>query len=83
MDLQVPIGPWAREPKLKDLGAIQLAQMLDAVEPFTLALLTRVLGWSNDATQVLMAGVRQDFRNWKKTHLYANFHFVYGQKPGA
>lgn len=79
----MPIGPWAKDQKLKVLGMYQLEQMVDAVEPFTLALLTRVMGWSNEDTQILMAGTRKDFRDWKKTHLYAVFHFVYGRKPEA
>lgn len=54
--------------------------MLAAIEPFTLALLTRVLGWSVESTQVLMAKVRNEFRD-KKNHIYSYFHFVYGRKP--
>jgi len=77
----VPIGPWAKDRKLKNLGLFQLEQMVDCVEPFTLALLTRVLNWSNEDTQNLMDGVRKDFKNWRKTHLYITFHFVYGRKP--
>lgn len=78
--LQVPVGTWPLDPKLKNLGLHQLEQMCESVEPFTLALLTRILGWSNEETQVLMANVQSEFRN-KKNHLYGVFHFVYGQKP--
>ena len=58
----------------------QLEQMVASVEPATLGPLTRVLGWSNEKMQVLIAGVKGDFRN-RKNHLYVNFHFVYGRKP--
>jgi hypothetical protein len=58
----------------------QMEQMCDCVESFTLALLTRVLKWSIEETQILMAGVRNDFRN-RKNHLYVAFHFVCGRKP--
>jgi hypothetical protein len=57
-------------------------QMVACAEPFALALLTRVLGWSTDKTQILMAGVKNDFRN-RKNHLYTASHFVYGRKPAA
>jgi len=77
---KVPIGPWAKESSLKEQGRYELAQMSDAVEPFSLALFTRVLGWSNEKAQVLFAGVRADFRN-PKNHLYIAYHFVYGRKP--
>ena len=36
----------------------QREQMVECVESFTLALLTRVLGWGYEETQVLMAQVR-------------------------
>lgn len=78
--LQVPIGTWPRDPKLKELGKYQLEQMCDCVEPFTLALLTRILKWRNEECQVLMAGVTRDFRS-RRNHLYVNFHFAYGRKP--
>jgi SAM-dependent methyltransferase len=79
---KVPIGTWPLDKRLKELGLYQLEQMCDCVEPFTLALLTRVLGWGYDETQVLMANVRRDFRN-KRNHLYISFHFVYGRKPAS
>ncbi|ELR10711.1 hypothetical protein GMDG_04969 [Pseudogymnoascus destructans 20631-21] len=77
---QVPIGPWPLDRRLKILGLYQLEQMCDSVEAFTLAPLTRILKWSHEETQVLMAKIRSDLRN-KKNHLYIAFHFVYGRKP--
>lgn len=47
-------------------------QMLDAIESYGLALLTRVLGWDQIRTQVLIAGARQDLRN-KNYHMYSNW----------
>lgn len=77
---KVPIGTWPLDPKLKVLGLYQREQICDCVESVTLALLTRVLKWSNEETQVLIAKVRSDLRN-KKQHLHSTFHFVYGRKP--
>lgn len=54
--------------------------MIDAIEPYALALLTRVSGWSVAEVQVLAAGVRKDFMN-PTIHLYSYFHCVYGRKP--
>ena len=67
---KVPLSPWARDPKMKELGRYMQVQMLDAVESYGLALLTRVLGWDQVRTQVLIAGVRQDLRN-KNYHMYS------------
>jgi hypothetical protein len=63
---QVPLGQWPRDKKMKELGMFQREHMILCVEAFTLALCTRVLGWSMEETQVLVAGVKDDFRNPKK-----------------
>lgn len=78
--IQTPIGTWPFDPKLKEIGLYQLEQMCDAVESFTLAVLTRILGWGYAECEVLVANVRRDFRN-KQNHLYSVRHFVYGRKP--
>jgi hypothetical protein len=70
--LQVPLSPWPRDPKLKEIGQYMQAQNLEAVESYGLALLTRVLGWDAHRTQALMAGVRHDLRN-RNYHLYSNW----------
>jgi len=72
----------AKRPRQKTLSWYQLEQRCECIEPFTLAPLTRYLGSSKEETQVLMAGVRTDFRN-RENHLYCSFHYVYGQKPMA
>jgi len=77
---KVPIGSWPKDPKAKEIGRYELAHMLDAVEPFALALFTRALGWTRAEIEVLGAGVRSDFLN-PKNHLFSYFHCVYGQKP--
>ncbi|KAL1995497.1 hypothetical protein VTN49DRAFT_1684 [Thermomyces lanuginosus] len=77
---KVPMGTWPKDRRLKELGRYQLYQMLEAVEPFTLALFTRVLRWSQEDIQQLMDRVRADLCN-PKLHLYSRFHFVYGRKP--
>ncbi|KAH7333389.1 methyltransferase [Rhexocercosporidium sp. MPI-PUGE-AT-0058] len=80
--LKVPIGAWPRNRKMKEQGRWLQAQMLDAIEPISLAYCTRVLNWDEVKTQVFMAGVRKEFMN-NSTHLYVHCHFVYGKKPGS
>ncbi|RDW86014.1 hypothetical protein BP5796_04339 [Coleophoma crateriformis] len=77
---KVPVGPWAKDKKAKELGRYHMVHMLDVVEPYTLGLFTRVLGWSKDECEVLMAKVRADIRN-PSIHTYVDWHFIYGRKP--
>jgi hypothetical protein len=56
------------------------AQSVDAVEPVSMALFTRVLGLSQEEAQLMMVGPRKGMKD-PKNHLYINFHFVFGRKP--
>jgi SAM-dependent methyltransferase len=76
-----PIGRWAKGKRYKELGMYYRAQFYDAVEPFTLALYTRVLGYSVEQAWAVIAKVKEDLVN-PKLHLYVNYHFVWGQRPG-
>jgi SAM-dependent methyltransferase len=76
---KVPIGPWAKGKTFKELGAFYRAQFIDAVEPFTLALFTRVLGYTTEEAQIVIANVKNDLTN-PRFHMYANFHFVWGRR---
>jgi hypothetical protein len=80
--MKVPIGPWAKDPRLKEIGIYHREHVIASVEPFILALFTRVLGWSNDRTQVMIASLKNNFRS-KNIHFYTITHFVYGRKPAA
>jgi SAM-dependent methyltransferase len=76
---QVPIGPWARDPKLKELGTMFRVQMIESIPSFMLAYYTRILGYSMEQTQVTMAMVRKEFFD-KSLHLYLRWHFVIGRR---
>lgn len=62
------------------MGRLALVSVIQSVEPFTLALFTRVLRFTCEEAQAYMAKVRVDLSN-PACHLYAKYHFIYGQKP--
>ena len=80
MHAQCPIGPWAKDKKLKEMGRYELAQMIDAIEPFSIALLTRVLNWPKEKAEITISQVIREMRD-SRNHLYVTNHFVYGRKP--
>lgn len=55
--------------------------MLDAVEPFMLALYTCVLGHSLDQIRAIMEAVKRELSD-PKLHLYNTLYFIYGRKAG-
>ncbi|KAL2009086.1 hypothetical protein VTN00DRAFT_7280 [Thermoascus crustaceus] len=77
---KLPIGPWPKDPKLKELGRVQQVQQIEAIGPYTLAPFTRILGWTREEVEVLCAGVRNELKD-RSLHLYVKVYFVYGRKP--
>jgi len=57
-------------------------EMLDAVEPYTLALYTKVLGKTLKETQMAIEMVKKEFRE-KGNHLFVNYHFITARKKSA
>jgi len=77
---KVPIGTWAKDCRLKELGLYQREHVLLALPSFFPGLFGRILGWQKEEYEVLMAEASQELRN-PKLHLYNVFRFVYGRKP--
>ncbi|RJE25347.1 Methyltransferase [Aspergillus sclerotialis] len=77
--IQVPLNPWPKDRKLKELGRYEQANMMDGLEAYSLALYTRVLGWTPEETRAFLAKVRREIVD-RSIHLYTKFYFVYGQK---
>lgn len=78
--MQVPLGQWPKEPQLKFLGKFAKVSVVASIEPYTLALFTRVLGYTYDEAQEYMERIRQEFET-PKCHVYALYRFIYAQKP--
>lgn len=70
VDKKIPIGPWAHDQKLKDIGHFQLKNFQDGLEAFSLAILCRCLGWSAEEVQVFLAEVRQEVKSRQTFHWY-------------
>ncbi len=58
-----PIGPWPRDPKLKEVGLYNLVQILNGLEAFSLRLYCGVLGWTEQEVTVLLANVRKELKS--------------------
>lgn len=76
---KVPYSPWPKDPKMKELGRYQQVLMLEALDAYSFALFTRILGWSTDQIRLLLAGVRKELLD-RTFHGYSRLYFVYAQK---
>ncbi|OJJ64179.1 hypothetical protein ASPSYDRAFT_84202 [Aspergillus sydowii CBS 593.65] len=76
---KVPFSPWAKDPKLKELGRYQQINMLESLEAYSLALMTRFLGWTVEDVNILLNEVRKELLD-RKLHIYSRLYVVYGQR---
>jgi hypothetical protein len=70
---KLPHSPWPKNPKLKEIGAFSLVNMLEGLEGLSLALFTRVHGWSNQEVHAFLPEVRKDFHK-KEYHLLMDMY---------
>lgn len=78
--VKVPIGQWTRDPILKTIGGFERLHMNESVEAHSLALFTRVLGYSDNQANTLFTMVCNEV-NDRRLHLYTVYRFLVGKKP--
>jgi hypothetical protein len=66
----VPGNPWAKGDEQKQLGAMQLENILEGLHGISIVLFTKFLGMSPEAVETLLVDVRKDLMN-------RNIHFYY------
>jgi hypothetical protein len=76
----MPIGSWPKDPKLRNIGRFLQLQMIDALEAVTIGYLSRVLQWSENEIQILLARTKNEFNTTSK-HLYTYCRFYAGRAP--
>ncbi|KAK2808582.1 hypothetical protein FQN50_004614 [Emmonsiellopsis sp. PD_5] len=77
---KVPIGPWAKDRKLKEIGRFFLEQSTLGIDAYVLGFIGQVLDWSQTECEVLAAKVKAELRS-PKNHIYINTHFITARRP--
>ncbi|KAL4968421.1 class I SAM-dependent methyltransferase [Aspergillus stella-maris] len=75
-----PVGSWPKSPRLKELGRVSKIAVIESIEPYSLALFTRVLGWTYEQAQDYVDKCRRETLN-SSCHIYVFYYFVYAQRP--
>lgn len=57
-----PVGPWARDKDMKEIGMYNMAQVFQGLEAFSLRLFCDVLGWQKEEVIVLTSKVRKELK---------------------
>lgn len=78
--VKLPIGPWAADKKMKEVGNFNFMMLDTSVEGLAMYMLTNVMGWEYAEIQVFLARIRAAMRN-KSYHGYSLWSNAYAQKP--
>ncbi|KAL1866293.1 hypothetical protein VTK73DRAFT_4823 [Phialemonium thermophilum] len=80
VNYKVPIGGWALDPQLREVGRFVRLTLENDIEGYTLLMWHNVLGWPKEEYPVFLAAVRKALKN-PRIHGYVKVRFVYGRKP--
>lgn len=75
-----PIGPWPRDPHLKDLGRWGERNWCDGIEGWVMALYTRVLGWTCEEVKAFVRDFQGVVRD-RRGRFWQEVRVVWAQKP--
>ncbi|KAI8681028.1 hypothetical protein NCS55_00352500 [Fusarium keratoplasticum] len=79
-DFKAPIGGWAKDPRLKEIGQFAQAALEQDYEGYVLFMANMVLGWSKEEVSTYCAQLRREIRSGK-FHPFYRQRVVYGRKP--
>lgn len=75
-----PSNDWPKDKKWKEIGKWSSVNFIEGMEAFTIAPLTRLLGWKAEEAQLLLAQMRKEWVK-RKYHAYHKGVVCYGTKP--
>ncbi|EMC98318.1 hypothetical protein BAUCODRAFT_32337 [Baudoinia panamericana UAMH 10762] len=75
-----PTNGWPKDPFLKHLGRLNQVNILEGLEGFSLALLTRGMGWRKEQVDAFVAAVGKDLSD-RRLHAYFPMPVTIGRKP--
>ncbi|KAI1424187.1 S-adenosyl-L-methionine-dependent methyltransferase [Xylaria sp. FL1777] len=78
----VPGNPWPKGAEQKQLGAMQMENILEGLQGISISLFTKFLGMSSEAVEALLVDVRKDLID-RNIHFYYPIMAVYARKPLA
>lgn len=78
--VKVPLTPWPKDPKQKQIGRYFQIQHMQGIPAYTNALLSRVLGWSKAEIDILNMHVLRELKD-REVHQYEKLYLIYGRKP--
>jgi hypothetical protein len=76
----IPIGTWAKNRVLKQVGLYWRTILIDGLQPIALGPMTRGLKWTKEQVEVWLIEVRKAYmEGWVHSHM--PLYIICGQKP--
>jgi hypothetical protein len=80
LDFKMPIGPWPKDPRLREAGTFGYVNLMSGWHGLSVKVFTHLLGWSAEELEVLLALCRQelkrkDIHGWWPVSVFA-FHML-------
>lgn len=60
---KVPSSPWPKDKALKQIGALEMTNVVEGATAFGLRAFEKVFGWTKDQTELAMVNFRRDVKN--------------------
>jgi hypothetical protein len=67
--LKLPVGPWPKDRRLKNVGLFEMVNMQEGLEGLTFMAFTRALKWSPERVQMFLMEVRNQVKD-RSVHSY-------------
>lgn len=80
--IKLPLGPWPKDKRLKEMGVYTKLYMDLSLDGFALFPIGQILGWSLEEVQVLVDRMRKTLAD-QNNRCNSDMHVVYGQKPAT
>ncbi|KAG9238025.1 S-adenosyl-L-methionine-dependent methyltransferase [Amylocarpus encephaloides] len=75
-----PLNQWMEDPKYKEIGIRNTENLVSGISGLSMALFTRVHGWSMEEVEVFLVNVRKDIMD-TSIHSYIPLRTIYGRTP--
>ncbi|KAJ6007523.1 hypothetical protein N7540_011499 [Penicillium herquei] len=82
-EYKLPVGPWPRDKRLKEIGSVNFHHWADGMDGYSMWLLTRYgdpVPWSKDEVLVYVAQMRKEISN-PRNHCYHRATRIWAKRP--
>ncbi|KAJ1322867.1 gliotoxin biosynthesis N-methyltransferase [Microdochium nivale] len=80
-NFKVPVGGWAKDPRLSEVGKFVLLTLLNDIEGYTMFIWKQIFGDDVEAYQLFLAQLRKEIKS-PAIHSYMKVRYIVGRKPG-